>query len=282
MNIADFFIITLSLATFNLSKIKSNPKTMADKDPKDDELNQEGQEDFNNDDDSFGLPDLDYQPLEDSGEEEQEAAEIEEDVVEEVEDVHTDELEVEEEIEVTAEPVRKYSSYKEESNNTPMILLGVLAIILIGVGIWYFGFYRPAAQEQARIEQEAIDQAEQERQRELAAQRAAEEAAAAEEVIAEETIAEDDTPTSRGKITTISEPTQRYYVVVGSFIDVDLATDLGKELAAKGVNTSLISPSSKHRLFRLALADYGTYNEAASAAADLKGNYGENLWVLKY
>jgi cytoskeletal protein RodZ len=280
MNIADFFIITLSLATFNLLKIKSNPKTMADKDPKDDELNQEGQEDINNDDDSFGLPDLDYQPLEDSVEEEQEAAEIEEDVVEEVEDANTDELETEEE--EIEEPVRKYAAYQEESNNTPMILVGVLAIILIGAGIWYFGFYRPAAQEQAQIEQAAIDLAEQNRQRELAAQRAAEVAATEEEVVAEETIAEDETPTTRGKITTISEPTQRYYVVVGSFIDVDLATDLGKDLAAKGVNTSLISPSSKHRLFRLALANYGSYNEAASAAADLKGNYGENLWVLKY
>jgi hypothetical protein len=280
MNIADFFIITLSLATFNLLKIKSNPKTMADKDPKDDELNQEGQEDINNDDDSFGLPDLDYQPLEDSVEEEQEAAEIEEDVVEEVEDANTDELETEEE--EIEEPVRKYAAYQEESNNTPMILVGVLAIILIGAGIWYFGFYRPAAQEQAQIEQAAIDLAEENRQRELAAQRAAEVAAAEEEVAVEETIAEDETPTSRGKITTISEPTQRYYVVVGSFIDVDLATDLGKDLAAKGVNTSLISPSSKHRLFRLALANYGSYNEAASAAADLKGNYGENLWVLKY
>ena len=262
---------------------------MADKDPKDEELNQEGQEDINNDDDSFGLPDLDYQPLEETPEEEEVEVEAEvevEETADEFGDVHTDELAADFEEEVAEEPVRKYSAYRDEEskNNAPMIIVGIVAIILIAAGIWYFGFYRPAALERAQIEQVAAEQAAAERQAELDAQRAAEAAAAAEEAEAEadEAQTEDDTPTSRGTITTISEPTQRYYVIVGSFIDIDLATDLGKKLAGKGVNTSLIAPSSQRRLSRLALADYGTYNEAASAAADLKADYGENLWVLKY
>ena len=102
---------------------------MEDKDPKDDELNPEGQGDINDADDSFGLPDLDYKPLEDVEETVEEEIIIEEEVVEtsyladqeeaednadfDEDDSHYDEMEEKE------EPVRKYS-YIEMSRVTPI------------------------------------------------------------------------------------------------------------------------------------------------------------------
>ena len=262
---------------------------MEDKDPKDDELNQEGQDDINDADDSFGLPDLDYKPLEDDDDTPEEEIVVEEETTEteffseeteSSDDSHYEEMEEKEE-----EPVRRYSSYRqdESDSNAPKIIIAVIAVIIIAAGIWYFGFYRPAEAEREMIEMAEAQRLEKIRLAEMAAaQQAEDEAAIATEEVIDEVVAESLEVVERGGITTISEPTSRYYVVIGSFIDVDLATDLGKELAAKGVNTSLISPFSKKRLFRLCVASFGTYGDATAAANDLKAEYGENLWVLKY
>lgn len=268
---------------------------MEDKDPKDDELNPEGQDDINDADDSFGLPDLDYKPLEDVEEPVEEEIIIEEEVTETVyfsdqdeseeSDESTDDSQYDE-MEEKEEPVRKYSSYRdEESNsNTSMIIIGVVAVLIIALGVWYFVFYESAETEREKMELAEAQRLETIRlQEEAAATRIAEaEATEAAEEIVEEEVAESEATSERGAITTISEPTGRYYVVIGSFIDVDLATDLGKELAAKGVGTKLISPFSKKRLFRLCVADFGTFADATAGANNLKAEYGENLWVLKY
>lgn len=255
---------------------------MEDKDPKDDELNQEGQDDINDADDSFGLPDLDYKPLEES----EEGAESEETAGTGYEDDTPDDSAEAEEESASEQPERRFSAYREQqsSSNGPKIIIAIVAILVIAAGVWYFGFYGPAEAERAKVEQAEALRAEKQRQEELAAQRRQQEEEAATQVTdePEDHSAPVEEVTERGRITTISAPSSRYYVVIGSFIDVDLAMDLGKELAAKGVSTTLISPYSKKKLYRLAVANYGSSAEASSAANDLKAEYGENLWVLKY
>ena len=261
---------------------------MEDKDPNDDELNQEGQDDINDADDSFGLPDLDYKPLEESEEDAVESESEDPADTNYADDVSDDFVEEEggSEEEVAEQPERRFSSYREQesSSNGPKIAIAIFAIVVIAAGIWYFGFYGPAEAERAQIEQAEADRIEQQRQEELAAQKRQQEEDAAAQSTEEddESLAVVEEVTERGEVSTISEATSRYYVVIGSFIDVDLAMDLGKELAANGVNTTLISPYSKKKLFRLAVANYGSFGEAASAINDLKSEYGENLWVLKY
>ena len=72
---------------------------MKDKDPNDDELNKDEQDNINEADDSFGLPDLDFTPLDEESEEE--ATEAEEEVVEEaIEETIEEEIESEVEAEV--------------------------------------------------------------------------------------------------------------------------------------------------------------------------------------
>ena len=252
---------------------------MADKDPKDDELNQEGQDDLNEADDSFGLPDFEFDPLDESDDSDEPDDTVEESVEITVEETFVEDEHVKE-VEEKKEPVRKYSRYQQESSNkAPVVILAIIAVILISGGIWYFGFYSPAQKEI-----QAQEQADKQRQEDLAARQAEEERLArqAEEVAEEEPTPAEPSQVTRGTMTTISAPTQRYYVVVGSFIDGDMATDLGKELASKGVNTSVLAPSKSHRLHRVAIADYGTFNEASNAANSMKSEYGENLWVLKY
>lgn len=51
---------------------------MDEKDPNEEELNPQGQDDVNDADDSFGLPDLEYKPLKDEDESDSEDKENEE------------------------------------------------------------------------------------------------------------------------------------------------------------------------------------------------------------
>lgn len=85
-----------------------------------------------------------------------------------------------------------------------------------------------------------------------------------------------------GMIDTISERTGRYYVIISSSVDADLATDYAKKLAAKGVSCKLLGPVTDRKFHRLAVADFGTLNEANSKLEELKGMYGSECWVMKY
>lgn len=87
---------------------------------------------------------------------------------------------------------------------------------------------------------------------------------------------------SVGSISTINGRTGQAYVIAGSFIDVDLAEDYGNKLAGEGVSTTIIEPYGKVKYYRLSVANYPTVGEALENVEQLKGKYGDNIWVLKY
>ena len=279
---------------------------MKDKDPNEDEFNQDEQDNINEADDSFGLPDLDFNTLEEASEEETAPEEpiVEEERVEDVEDESDSEEEVaedapvadedvdseseidsdqeeesiEEEAVVEDSPKRTYVPPKPESN-APKVIIALLITIVVSVAAWYFIFYKPQADvaEKAKIEAEnkkAMDDRKAAEAKKLAEQRQAEINAAAVE---EEAAVEEAT------FNIITEPTQRYYIVVSSSIDADAATDYGKLLASKGFNTALLSPKGKKKYNRLTIGgNYDTFVNAQEAANKLKGEFGDALWVLKY
>jgi len=269
---------------------------MKDKDPNDDELNKDEQDNINEADDSFGLPDLDFNTLDEESEAEEEAkeeeTESEAEKVEETEEVIEEEVVVEEEArepydavepedEEDETPIRAAYVPPEPESNTPKIVAVLIIVVLAAAGIWYFGFYRPqAAAEQARIEavnklkaDEAAKAAAKKRQEEqrLAAEQKANQAADVDEIASEE-----------ATFTTISEPTGRYYIVIESFVDSDMATDYGNELATKGFSTALLSPRGKRKFHRLTMGDFGSFVDGQEGANKLKAEFGEDLWVLKY
>jgi hypothetical protein len=100
---------------------------------------------------------------------------------------------------------------------------------------------------------------------------AAEEAAAAEEEVNQEP----------GTILTISERTGRYYVVVASAIDGDLAMDYAQELAAEGRSVSIIAPYGRVKFHRVAVNNLETLGEAETVLNDLRADYAD-AWVIKY
>jgi len=74
----------------------------------------------------------------------------------------------------------------------------------------------------------------------------------------------------------------RYFLVVASFIDEDLAKDRADELHAKEMNTFLVYPYGDIAYYRLAIGQYESFALAAEDIEKVKGAFKENLWVLKY
>jgi hypothetical protein len=169
---------------------------------------------------------------------------------------------------------------EEESPVWPKILGVIVILALIGVGGWYFFWYRPAQEdaererieiarktEAARVEKERL--AEAERQLRLA-----------EEQRITDSLA--NALPKEGLIETLSGRTGRYYVVVASAVDDDLIMDYANKLKANGVNSKIIPPFRGVKFYRLAVADGDTYADAQTTADGLKGEYGDGVWVIRY
>ena len=257
---------------------------MKDKDPNDEELNKDEQDNINEADDSFGLPDLDFNTLDEESEEEPVDTEnveetddsAEEEPQPEVSEPYDEEIEEEE----VASVRPSYVPPKPESN-TPKVIGVIVAILLVATAIWYFGFYRPqVAAEKARIEAAAKLKAD------AAAKAAAEQRAEEQRLAAEQAVNvaadADELASEEPTFTTISERTGRYYIVIESFVDSDMAADYGNELVTNGFSTALLSPQGKRKFHRLTMGDFDSFVNAQEGANKLKAEFGDDLWVLKY
>jgi hypothetical protein len=240
-----------------------------------DETNNENLGNTNDSDDTFGLPEIEYKPL-DRDQEEQPAS-ISETPPEEVSQPEAPSYEYEQKPEEpTPEPEYAYDPDEDITPVWPKVL-GILIVIVLALGAGYFFLWYRPAQEKARIakektEQEAKDRAEQER---LAAERLREE----EQKRVADSVA--NIP-KIGVIETLSQRTGRYYVVIASAVDDDLLMDYAKKLRDQAVSTKIIPPFGKYKLFRLAVADGDTFASTQEVANARKAEYGDALWVLKY
>ncbi len=261
---------------------------MDEKDPKDEELNPQEQDNLNEADDSFGLPDLDYKPLEEEPSEEP-VSEPEEDSTVEEEEVqaettednytssYSDETEEEEEEE---KPALRYQM-EEESSNAPKIIGGIVGVLVLAAVIWYFGFYGP--------QQKKIAEAEQAKQEELDYKKAQEDKAALKKKQEADAAAAEAIPStaqveenSEAEVQILSERSGRYYIVLESFIDEDFAKDFGTKIAQEGTPSFLIPPYSKKKMQRVAIGGYDSMEEAKSGLNNLPEEYGTGKWILKY
>lgn len=266
-----------------------------------DDLNDQNQDDFNEADDNFGLPDVDYKPLDETSDD-SEMSDDESSTSDEDNTYasHSDSSESEDNEETsytsydsgedsgyTSKETQEYipGSYtppQDESSNVGKIIGIILFVVVVAVGAWYLGFYRPAQKEKARIEQEARDKAEAERvakEKKAEEERRAREAAEAE---AARLAAEEAAKPKIGKVETISSRTGRFYIVVASAIDGDLAMDYANKLIKKGTNVNLIPPFGKSKFHRVTVDNLDSWAAAENRATELKSEFGEDVWVIKY
>lgn len=264
-----------------------------------DDLNDQSSADFGDGDDSFGLPDVDYKPLEDSDDDLAEDSEIQsEEIQDEINASDSSEYESEtsssydendtesegENDETATEYVPgSYSKPEEESSNVGKVVGIVVILVLAALSIWYFVSYRPAQQaEQDRIEQ--IEKQEEAKKLEQEKKAKAERDAriAAEQEAARLAQDEADAEPESGTVETINSRTGRFYIVVASALDGDLAMDYANKLAGEGLSISIIPPFGTGKFHRISVDDADTWAAAESRASELKSEYGEDVWVIKY
>jgi cytoskeletal protein RodZ len=225
---------------------------------------------------NFGLPEIEYQPLDRTETVHEETRTVSE-------SVHEPE-------EHRQEPVYDASETREDRHNTmefeddeprsgaPLVIGAVIIIVIAAAGfLLYRYWYVPRAQK-AKLELARVD-AEKKKADEEA--RLAREKEEADHKRQEAEAAAKATPPA-GTIETLGAATRRYYVIISSDIDGDLIMDYAKKLSAKGVSSKIIPAFGKSKYNRLAISDADTYNAAQATADASKANYGSAVWVMRY
>ncbi|MEP2023070.1 MAG: SPOR domain-containing protein [Reichenbachiella sp.] len=186
-------------------------------------------------------------------------------------------------------PNYKPYSYEESSGGfAKVIIIGVLIITIIG-GVFYF-FSSGGEKEIAKKEVP----------RKRVNKPAAKKPEPKEEVVAAE---EKSTPVEKvekvekpavtkpkpqvasaqpGEIIRVTERSSRSYVIIGSFVDEDLAMDYATKLSGEGSGVKIIHPYGKAKRYRVSIADFSSYGDAASQLGSFKGQYGDEVWALQY
>ena len=204
-----------------------------------------------------------------------------------------------------------------EKQKAGIIVSIILGVLVVAASLYYFFVYKPAqdAKEKARLEQLAREKAEEERKKQQAQRKARydqlikdadvqfnqetwEEARTlyteASGLFPNQTYPQDQllkvdsalyaiaALQAGGTVTSISSPTNRYYIVVSSSVDGDLAMDYAIKLSDEGHNIKIIGPDAVNELFhRVSVADYLTWDEAINNTGSYS-SFGGAVWVLKY
>ena len=164
-------------------------------------------------------------------------------------------------------PKREIDLQPQQKTSYWPIVLGVILLLAVaGFSIYYFVFNKP---EEAVVAPPvvAVQQPEPE---------------VIEEAPVEETWTPEPAAPKEGSVTAITGKTGRYYVVVGSFIDGDMASDYAKKLAAQGQEVTLIEPTGDRKFYRLGIYGADSFAEASAELDNLKNTFGQDIWVVRY
>jgi len=224
----------------------------------------------NESEDSFGLPDLEYKPLDESSAKENNPGE---------------QQPAEENAPVP--PVQPQERYVytppvEEKSKAPMVIGLVIGVVIIIAGFLIYNYVYKPAQEKAKQEELARQKAAAAKAEKDKQARLAREAEEARQKAIADSIANANAKPVEASIEVLTERTRRYYVVVSTAIDDDLLMDYAKKLSKNGVGTKVIPPFGNTKFYRLAIADHDTYAQAQANADSEKATYGNEVWVVRY
>ncbi len=237
----------------------------------DDDLKSGSRKDKDLDSDDFGLPDASFGSEPEEEKENTEETSFEYTPDPDPEDEPTGFGEFEDDT-----PTYRYTPVEEKSTAPTglIVFLSILGVLIIVVVIYWFFIRTPSKEKQPRQE---------------VSQQTTEEPVTQAPVIqepVEETppvVVKEPAKPASGGFETINSSTGRYYIVLNSFFDEDLASDYAKELADRGVSTLILSPPNKKGFNRVVVnEDFGNWDAAESRMTELKGTYGDEIWVLKY
>jgi hypothetical protein len=222
----------------------------------------DNQSEGKNEDENFGLPEIDYKPLEASESSPASASSGSEGTT-------------------TEKSTYSYTPMEEPKSNAPLIITIIIALVVVVAGYLIYQYVYVPSSEKARKEAQAKLDADKKRKEEAARLAKEKEEAEQRRIEAEKAAAENAKP-AQGTIETLSGRTGRYYVVISSAIDDDLTMDYAKKLSLDGNHVKIVPPFGKSKFYRLTISDYETFADAQANADAVKAKYGDAVWVLKY
>jgi hypothetical protein len=178
-----------------------------------------------------------------------------------------------------------HSTLDDEPRRNPVGLIisfVLIGVIVIAIAIYWFFFREPVKRQV--VQRPVVEEVE---------KPAIEEEPPPQETVTEtpQIVEEQPAETSEslvrveeGSFEAINVRTGRFYIVLNSFFDSDLAEDYAQKLAFEGVDTKIIPPAEARKGFhRVALSnEYDTWQDAEVNLDELKGVFGESIWILKY
>ena len=237
----------------------------------------ENPDNLNESDDNFGLPEIEYKPLDrDEDYQTPVGTDSQDEVTTGSYEYDTEETSDERQDDHIFNPV------EEKSSSAGKILAILAVLVCVGLAAYYFGYYKPAQDRIARETREKQDDKARKDQAKADALRQAELQRQADEQRRADSLAAASAAPKIGTIETLSGRTGRYYVVVASDIDDDLLMDYANKLSRKGVSTQIIPAHGSVKFSRITVASGDTYGEAQSTADELKSEYEAGTWVIKY
>jgi flagellar basal body-associated protein FliL len=220
----------------------------------------------NNSDDNFGLPEIEYKPLESQEGKSESSSEEEQSNADDSE---------------SAERKYAYEPEPEPKSNAPIIIAIIIGLVVLVAGYLIYQYVIVPQSEKAKQEEFAKQEAAR-LKREEAARLAKEKEEAERAKLAQQQAEAEKPAPAVGTIETLTDRTGRYYIVITSDLDDDLIMDYAKKLSADGTSSKIIPPFGKSQFHRLAIGDYDTFANAQTNADELKAKYGNSVWVLKY
>ncbi len=211
-----------------------------------------------NDEDNFGLPDIEYKPLDQLDT----SKSAEESVKAEGETSRVHEFSNEN----STRQESAYEDEEEEGSGTGRIIGWIIVlVVLVGAFLAYRYVYVPKKEKE---KQEQLAKEKEEVRKKTEADSLAR-VAEAERLKRE---AEANAKPTVGSIETLGQRTGHYFVIISSSVDGDLAMDRAQKLSAKGIGSKIIPPFGKWKFYRLGIGDYDSFASAQSSAR----------WVMKY
>lgn len=80
----------------------------------------------------------------------------------------------------------------------------------------------------------------------------------------------------------ITDRQGRYFVVIGAFRERDNAFNLRSKMAGQGVDLTIIAPSGASNLYKVSIADFDTQRSAVKRMEEMREEYGNTIWVMRY
>tara|TARA_X000001036_G_C20623540_1_gene784145 strand:- start:1084 stop:1569 length:486 start_codon:yes stop_codon:yes gene_type:complete len=85
-----------------------------------------------------------------------------------------------------------------------------------------------------------------------------------------------------GAISELTQPLNKYFLIVASFLDKDLAYDYADKLILSYSNVIIIPPTRNSKFTRVAIGKYETLENVIVEVNNYNDEFDEQLWVLKY